>query len=236
MLRILKNGLKQTLYRQIGISFNPHGVPFALGKHLKDRSGLFVIDVGAHQGDFTRAVVRLCGVRRGILVEPQPQHARRLRMEFKEPDFEVVEAAISDRVGMLLLEINAFDATTSILKTRREMPELAALDVRPIAKVGCRTTTLDLVFEQTKLPHVDLLKLDVQGAEHLVLHGGQKTLARTNMVWTEISFKRLYEDACLHHEIYDLLAQKGFALFELESGFRSPSGELIQADALFIRK
>ena len=75
-------------------------------------------------------------------------------MEFKEPNFAVVEAAISDRVGMSELEINAFDATTSILKTRREMPELAALDVRPIAKVDCRTTTLDLIFEQSKLPPV----------------------------------------------------------------------------------
>jgi len=236
MFRALKNGLKQTLYERIGVSFNPHGVPFALGKYLKDRSDLVVIDVGAHQGDFTRAVVRLCGVGRGILVEPQPQHARCLRMEFREPKFEVVEAALSDRVGRLLLEINAFDATTSILKTCRNMPELAALDVRSIAKVDCCTTILDLVVEQSKLSHVDLLKLDVQGAEHLVLHGGQNALAMTNMIWIEVSFKRLYENACLNHEIYDLLTHKGFALFELESGFRSPSGELIQADALFIKK
>jgi len=82
---------------------------------------------------------------------------------------------------------------------------------------------------------VDLLKLDVQGAEHMVLHGGQNTLSKTNMVWTEVSFKRLYEGACLHMEVYDLLARSGFALFELESGFRSASGELLQADALFIR-
>jgi FkbM family methyltransferase len=236
MLRGLKNGLKERLYRRIGVNFNPYGVPFALGKHLGRNSRIVVVDVGAHRGDFTRSIVQFCGVRRGVLIEPQSEHASRLRGEFEGPQFEVVEAAISDRVGTTQLEINAFDATSSILRIRREMRELSGLDVRSIARVSCRTMTLDVVFEQTKLPHVDLLKVDVQGTENLVFRGGENTLANTSMVWTEVSFKRLYEDACLYSEIYDLLTQRGFALFELESGFRGPSGELIQADALFIRR
>ena len=77
--------------------------------------------------------------------------------------------------------------------------------------------------------------MDVQGAEHLVIRGGRETLTRTKMVWTEISFKRLYEGACLHHEVVDLLSESGFKLYDLETGFRSPQGELLQADALFIR-
>jgi len=61
-------------------------------------------------------------------------------------------------------------------------------------------------------------------------------LTKTRMVWTEISFKQLYQGSCLYYEVFDLLTSAGFSLYDLETGFRSPQGELIQADALFIQK
>lgn len=235
MFRGLKNRLKEKLYNRIGVGFNPYGVPFTLGKYLKNRTNISLVDIGAHQGLFTTAIDRLCGVGRGVLVELQPARAARLRQEFLPPQFLVVQAAVSDRAGELEVEINTSDATTSILETKRDLPELAAIDVRVTAKLTCTAVTLDMVFQEAELSHVDLLKLDVQGAEHLVIRGGQDTLAKTTMVWTEISFKRLYEDACLYYEVFDLLSSAGFRLYDLETGFRSPEGELLQADALFIR-
>jgi FkbM family methyltransferase len=231
----LENRFKEKLYGRIGVSFNPHGVPFTLGKYLKDRTNITLIDIGAHQGIFTTAIDRLCGVHRGVLVEPQPARAAQLRLQFLPPRFQVVQTAVSAKAGELELEINSFDATTSILKTKRDLPELAAVDVRAVAKVACSVATLDSVFRGAGFSHVDLLKLDVQGAEHLVISGGKETLNQTTMVWTEISFKRLYEGACLYNEVFDLLETAGFSLFELEPGFRGPRGELVQADGLFIK-
>jgi hypothetical protein len=40
----------------------------------------------------------------------------------------------------------------------------------------------------------------------------------------------------MYNELIDLLQSAGFALFELEPGFRNASGELVQADALFMRQ
>ncbi len=235
MFRGLKNQLKKKLFEKIGVSYNPHGVSFTLGKFLKNRTNISLIDVGAHQGNFTTGIDNLCGIDRGVLVELQPARAALLRQQFLPPRFQVVQAAMSDQAGELELEINNFDATTSILKTKRDLPELAALDVRAIAKITCPAVTLDMVFHAAGLSNVDLLKLDVQGAEHLVIRGGQDTLAKTTMVWTEISFKRLYEEACLYNEVFDLLTDAGFRLYDLETGFRTSQGELVQADALFIR-
>ncbi len=191
--------------------------------------------MGAHQGLFTKAVNRHCGIRRGVLVELQPSHAAQLRKQFLPPRYHVVEAAVYDRAGELEVEINQFDATTSVLNTMRDSPGLGALDVRVASKVSCQSVTLDAIFNETGLFHVDLLKLDVQGAEHLVIRGGGKTLANTAMIWTEISFKRLYKGSCLYNEVFDLLGDAGFKLYDLETGFRSPRGELLQADALFLR-
>ena len=235
MIRATKNWLKSRLYERIGVSFNPFGVPFSLAKHLQNGRPVFLIDVGAHGGGFTRSIDRFCGVKRGLLVEAQPDRASALASLFRTDRFEVKNCAVCDRAGEIELEINEFDVTTSMLRTRREMPELGGVNVQLKTKVRCKTARLDDLVSTETFPRIDLLKLDVQGAEHLVIKGAPESLRRTNMVWTEVSFVRLYEDSSLFHEIHALLREKGFALVEFEQGFRSPTGEVLQADALFIR-
>jgi len=211
-------------------------VPFSLAKHLQKELPIFLIDVGGNEGEFTRSVDRFCGVNRGLIVEAQPDRASELVRLFKRPRFEVQNCAVCDLAGEIELEINEFDATTSILRTRRELPELGGVNVRLKAKVRCPTARLDDLVSTEVFHSIDLLKLDVQGAEHLVIQGSPETLRRTRMVWTEVSFVRLYEESSLFHEIHSQLREKGFALTELEPGFRSPTGEMLQADALFIRR
>jgi FkbM family methyltransferase len=235
LLSAVKSRLKHYLFSRAGIDFNPYGVPYALGKYLRCGSPVSLIDVGARQGDFTRAVDAMCGVSAGILVELQPRYAESLREEFQPPRFHVRQCALCDKVGQLEVDINRDDFTTSILQIHRALPELSSLDVRPSGTIVCDALTLDKVASEHGITSVDLLKLDVQGAEHLVLLGGRDTLARTRMLWTEISFKRLYENCCLFQEIFDLLTGSGFSLYELSPGFRSPCGELLQGDALFVR-
>jgi FkbM family methyltransferase len=236
MINSFANKITRHLYSKIGISYNSCGVPFSLGKHLRPASNIFIIDVGAHQGNFTRSIDRLCHIERGILVELQPERAEQLRHEFPSPRFQVVEAALSDHPGTLELEINVFDQTTSILSIRRELSDFACIDVARRQKLQCTASTLDTVAGESGWKHIDLLKLDVQGAEHLVIKGGEAALARTKMIWTEVSFKQLYDGACMYNELFELLQSAGFALFELEPGFRNASGELVQADALFMRQ
>lgn len=235
MLHVIKNLIKAKLYGRIGVRFNQYGVPFALAKYLKGQSSITLVDVGAHQGVFTTAVDHFCGISHGLLIEAQPSHVTRLLKEFPQPKFQVVHAAVSDVVGQVEFEVNGFDATTSILKTKRHLPELAALDVHVVEKIICQSLTLDAIYSQIDFGSVDLLKIDVQGAEHLVLRGAHNILTQTKMIWTEISFKALYEGSCLYNEVFDMLNQAGFKLHEIEPGFRGPTGELLQADALFIR-
>lgn len=55
--------------------------------------------------------------------------------------------------------------------------------------ISVETVKLDTVFREEHLDHIDFLWMDVQGAEDLVISGGQKALARTKLLYTEI-----YED------------------------------------------
>jgi hypothetical protein len=83
--------------------------------------------------------------------------------------------------------------------------------------------------------NVDLLKIDVQGAELMALRGAAQTLPRVRMICTEVSFTPLYEGSSIFSEIYDFLGDRGFRLLSLREGFRGKDSELLQGDAVFAR-
>ena len=48
-------------------------------------------------------------------------------------------------------------------------------------------STIDKILEEKGIEHVDFLKIDVQGAELLVLDGAKKTLQNTEFILLEVS-------------------------------------------------
>ena len=89
---------------------------------------------------------------------------------------------------------------------------------------------------------VDFLKLDVQGAELMVLRSAQRTLERTAVVHCEVEFSPIYEGQPLYPEIQVFLNQHGFELIDLLVPARyhyiqpetAPAHDrLIWADAVF---
>jgi len=232
----IKEPFLRRLYQRIGITYNNAGVPLPMTKYLKKGVPMTLVDVGARTGEFVRVIEKYCGIERAVLVEPQPEHAAFLRQNFPAPRFAVAQCALSDRPGSMELEINVFDATTSILETRRDIPEAARFDVSMARRVPCELQTLDALMQEHKFGSVDLLKIDVQGAEHLVFAGAKETLRSVKMVWCEVSFRPLYVGSALFADIYDQMIAAGFAMFELEGGYRTLEGEMLQADAFFIRR
>ncbi len=103
-------------------------------------------------------------------------------------------------------------------------------------RIPVRAEQLDRPVENSALGSIELLKIDVQGAEHLVFDGAKDTLRAVKLVWCEVSFRPLYRGSSTFDQIYQRMATDNFCLIELESGFRSPGGELLQADALFERR
>lgn len=234
MLRRLKEQVKERLYARVGIPYKQM-VPTVLLKYLVKGQPINLVDVGAYDGDFTFAIDNYCGVLQAVLIEPLPQKAIRLCERFNDSRFQVIECVLSSQVGTVRFEVNESDATSSILSIRRSMPELSGVRLGTPTIIQCRARTLDEIAVTINLNRVDLLKLDVQGAEDLVLHGSREVLKRTAMIWTEVSFKPLYDDSSTFPDIYAFLTDMEFKLFELEPGFRGPDGELLQGDALFCR-
>jgi FkbM family methyltransferase len=233
----LKLRARESALGILGVPWNRYGIPAPVMSRLQGKSGLTLIDIGASEGHFTSSLDQFCGLSRALLIEPQPKRYEKLREEFLAPRYSVACAAVADREGHLDMEILKFDYSSSILPVKRDRPEVNAvhdLGVREVVK--CRLATLDTLCKENQFDGpVDLLKVDVQGAEHLVLAGAKATLHRTQLLLTEVSFQPLYEGSSTIEEVIAVCHEQGFLLKHLMEGFRAVNGELLQADALFER-
>ena len=136
--------------------------------HLASRihEGFVFIDIGANVGGYALFVAGLAGPSARILaVEPQPEIHKRLVYNIRQNGFETVTAigsAIADRDGQLEFFLSDDNQGQASLK-----------DGPVETGVGNRITvpavTLLSLLNQQHLDHVDAIKLDVEGAEDMVL-------------------------------------------------------------------
>lgn len=220
----------------LGIPWNRYGISIPLAAHIPPGSPITLIDVGASQGHFTRSLDRYCGVRGTLLIEPQPQRAKECQAAFPRPGFTCICAAASDRSGFIEMEVLNWDYSSSILPVRRDLKEVSeVLDLGVRERITVECDTLDNLCRKAAMSGpVDLLKIDVQGAEHQVILGATETLRRTRLIWMELSLQPLYEGSLTIEPMIHLCRKHGFILKHLEEGFRSSINELLQVDALFV--
>lgn len=205
-------------------------------RHLPRLEYRTVIDAGANRGSFTDAFLQLHRPNRLVLVEAIPELAETLRTRYAgKPGMSVVSAALSDRNGEAQFEINQSEASSSLLPIDPRNTEWFDRDLRVARAVQVPTITLPALMEDEGLQNVDLLKLDLQGAERFVLTGGETVLDRVRVIYTEVFFEQLYASAWLFWDMNEFLAGRGFKLCGLSNIVHASSGDLLQANATFRR-
>lgn len=75
---------------------------------------------------------------------------------------------------------------------------------------------LDDWIQEKKIPRIDMMWLDIQGAEASVLKAAPITLSRTKYLYTEVSLIETYENVMLYNEYKQFLESKGFQLIQEE--------------------
>lgn len=204
-------------------------------RNLPRREYRFVIDGGANRGSFTDAFLQLHRPQRIVLVEANAGLAEKLRAKYAgDPRFSIVAAALSDRKGEAAFEINRGEESSSLLPVNPRNSEWFGRDLSVAKTIQVPTITLADLMEDQGLDSVDLLKLDLQGAERLVLTGAEAVLPRISVIYTEVFFEQLYAGAWLFGEMNEFLTARGFKLCGLSNIVHAESdGDLVQANATF---
>ena len=140
-----------------------------------------MLDVGGHQGIFTILASRLVGPRgRVIAVEAFPDNARRLRANIERNNagnVHLVEAAAAEKEGRAELHVN-------ILVSGGQSLIFDNADYRGTITVPLKT--VDGILQELGIAHVDLVKIDVEGAAQLVLDGAPGLLSSKPRLVMEI--------------------------------------------------
>jgi FkbM family methyltransferase len=101
--------------------------------------------------------------------------------------------------------------------------------------VQVETDTLDNRNYNNGAP-IDLIKIDVQGAELDILKGGEKTMRNASYALLELSLLDYNQGAPLIGEVIDKMIEYGFCIVDILEYHRFPhlyGGAIFQIDALF---
>jgi FkbM family methyltransferase len=182
---------------------------------LPDR--LVLADVGVRYG-FEPRWTALGPAARLIGFDADEEECRVLQTRYAHlPAVTFAPVALGDRAGSQTLHITREPAASSLLEpdveVLRRRRGLKAM--RPVRTVPVETETLAGWAERSGLERVDVVKLDVQGAELAVLRGAGGLLDRVRALDLEVEFNPIYRGQPLFGEIDAFLRERGFVLWRL---------------------
>lgn len=210
---------------------------------LLSGASVVLVDVGA-TGGIQRKWQRLGSALQVLTFEPDNRAFHNLPSGARVQNLPY---ALGDREGEVQFRQTRFPPASSFFEPDREFllefPNLSDHDVVSTAPITVRR--LDNALGEVGIHHVDFLKIDTQGADLLVLKGGECQL-RSNVfgVQVEVEFNHTYRNRPAFGEIDRYLRGFGFQLFDLQrefwmrtTGLRTgqAKGQLIWADALYLR-
>jgi FkbM family methyltransferase len=187
---------------------------FAEFKKIVENRDAVVVECGCHDGYHT-----------GLMCNLGAQRARSYRHIAVEADARifwqavrnvgervvVIQAAVSDQVGKAPFWLSSgtkrTDRYAGSSSLNRPTGVTAAFNgLHFDSTVEVETVTLDSIFRDEKLDHVDFIWADVQGSEKRMIRGGLKEcLPRTRYLYTEYGPGGWYEDDATLADIVGLL-------------------------------
>ncbi len=196
-----------------------------------------IIDVGANCGEMTARFSTKYPQAKIIAIEPNPEVFARLQQRFGMNDqITCVNVALSDSNQYIEFHINSLDVTSSIFPRFTQGRRYYSLEDRLSRKIEVKTQTLDSLATQAALLHIDLLKLDTQGAELMICRGASSLLSHQSIdvIYTEFFITPHYQGAPLLYGLWSFLEQFGYSLYDLFKGPYGRNGQLRFGDAIFV--
>ncbi len=155
------------------------------------RPGMAALDVGAHVGYFTRLLAERAGPSGCVIAfEPHPRTHETLRRNlWNLPNVTALQLAAAETAGSAqLYDYLLMSASGSLhydeALARQQRAQMGADDLAPrheagfeMQRYGVKTAAIDDCLDQLGVQRIDLVKMDIEGAELAALRGMKRTIA-----------------------------------------------------------
>ncbi len=204
--------------------------------------GDVVVDMGANVGSNTMTFADRVGPG-GKVIAFEPVMHRPLSKNVRLAGYDnvvTVPAAVAEVAGRMricvfgncidsrLTDAPAYAAHSSATATEQDQqtaaeaihdqPDFAndGISRRPATKLDVEVTTLDDYVDAHNLDRLDLIKIDIEGAEERAMRGAERTVARFRPKWTISSYHTDYLGEPQHPKLVNLLCQWGYEVREYD--------------------
>ncbi|MGD8787464.1 MAG: FkbM family methyltransferase [Phycisphaerales bacterium] len=197
---------------------------------------LIIFDVGAYIGEITKIYKKIFPNSTIYCFEPFPGSFKQLgRLSINE-FIKPYQIAISDHINKTKLYVDTDLTCNSLFPRPKNGKKYYPHKNENPSTIEVETTTIDNFCNIEKISHIDILKLDVEGAEKNALKGAKDKLKKhlISIIYTEVMFISHYEGGCMFHELADFLEQYDYTLFNLYNLKRAKDGQLRWGNAIFL--
>lgn len=179
-------------------------------------SGINILEAGASGGEDTLEWAAMPEVGTVFAFEPVEASFQTLQQKVKDnPRIKAFQLALSDKPGETIINISentrnpdGLPSSSSILTPTGHLEFHRHITFSKQQRV--QVVTIDDWAKENDIRTVDVMWLDMQGAEHLALQGALQMLQTTSVIYTEVSLKPMYANSLLYPELKQLLDQLGF--------------------------
>lgn len=194
------------------------------------RPGQRFVDVGVNKGDFALLAARIVGETGEVLAfEPEPTNCHWIRRSLERNGYRNVrlhELALGNENGTAHLHLGRRSGSHTLLPGRRDR-DRGAIEV-PVRRLD------DLLAEIGCDGPIDMMKIDVEGAELQVLEGATRVLSEhRDLILLLDVHPHLGVDPA---QVCEFLAQRGFGMFHEEPPFSTPVTSPAGVGALVARR
>jgi FkbM family methyltransferase len=179
------------------------------------RPGYVVLDVGANIGSYTFTAAKRIGPRgRVYAFEPEPRNCwvlRRLATRFT--NVSVVQKAVTSRSGLVPLYLSRWGSSDHRIYDPGDNREALLVE----------SVSIDEFVTLEGLQRVDVIKVDIQGAEVEAIKGMVHTIRTKNLRYLFIEFypAGLYASGNSSEELLNLLFDLGFTSWRIDEQDRT---------------
>ncbi len=185
------------------------------------REGMTVFDVGANVGELTLLFSRFVADGGVHAFEASSAAFKRLQLvcdASQRRNVVLNHLALSDKIGSIRLHI--YDDALSSFNSQAARPlKNYGLDFEPIGIEETPATTVDDYCESKKIELIDLLKIDVEGAEFQVMQGARQMLKSKRIRCLTFEFgQTTFDMGNSPEEIETFLKEMGYKIRSIVKG------------------
>jgi FkbM family methyltransferase len=201
-------------------------------RHLfQDAQPTTVFDVGANVGFVTWELTRAFQEASIYAFEPNPNaYAVLCETHRRNPRVHCFPFAIANEAGEMTFLQRDVSGNSSLL-------DAVAGAGGGTRRITVRTQTVDGMCAEQALQHIDLLKIDTEGADLLALQGAEGMLGEgaIDVVMTEVLLVPTFKGQPALDEIAEFLRRYGFRIFNFYVGHEMSNGQATYGNMIFVR-